>query len=363
MESNVVNPGVVNPADQSFGSGNPVTTNPSGQSFGSGVAIQLATPGATNPAGQSFGLGDVRQQPGPGPLPFPEQASALSVSGAGAANSLASLPIGAVPVKGPGDTFSPANLDYVPDGATRAAVTPAGAVAAAALGVAGVTAVTGQVGGSDFLASPTQGAALIVLANAGTTGTGAVVRSIAPTITTSLTCPLITGGTGVTSTLILRATSGVGAAGSDIIFQVGTNGSIEAMRISSSGNTGIGAMPTAASRLRVNTGTNRNLSVRSATLLSSGVDMLSTNDADNALAGMEIETSALLLRTPAVGFNIGGAPSAKVHIAAGSAAAGTAPIKLTAGPLMTVPEPGAIEENGTHLYWTDAGGTRRQLDN
>ena len=42
-------------------------------------------------------------------------------------------------------------------------------------------------------------------------------------------------GTGVTDKLILRATSGVGIAGADIIFQVGNNGATEAMRILNSG--------------------------------------------------------------------------------------------------------------------------------
>src|SRR3990167_2972435 len=53
------------------------------------------------------------------------------------------------------------------------------------------------------------------------------------------------GGTGTTDDLILRSTSGVGAAGADMIFQVGNNGATEAMRILNSGFVGIGtASPT-----------------------------------------------------------------------------------------------------------------------
>lgn len=48
------------------------------------------------------------------------------------------------------------------------------------------------------------------------------------------------GGTGTTDDLILRTTSGVGASGADMIFQVGNNGATEAMRILNSGNVGIG---------------------------------------------------------------------------------------------------------------------------
>lgn len=77
------------------------------------------------------------------------------------------------------------------------------------------------------------------------TGTGNVVRATSPTITTptittSITAPLLIGGTGTTSTLALRSTSGVGTTGADIIFQTGNNGATEAMRILNSGNVGIG---------------------------------------------------------------------------------------------------------------------------
>ncbi|MEK7638193.1 MAG: glycosyl hydrolase family 28-related protein, partial [Patescibacteria group bacterium] len=48
------------------------------------------------------------------------------------------------------------------------------------------------------------------------------------------------GGTTASSTLVLRPTSGVGATGADIIFQVGNNGAIEAARILNNGNVGIG---------------------------------------------------------------------------------------------------------------------------
>ena len=54
-------------------------------------------------------------------------------------------------------------------------------------------------------------------------------------------------------------------------------------------------------------------------------------------------------------------PTATVHIVAGSTAANSAPIKLTSGSLMTTPENGAIEYDGTHLYIT-IGGVRKQLD-
>jgi len=54
-------------------------------------------------------------------------------------------------------------------------------------------------------------------------------------------------------------------------------------------------------------------------------------------------------------------PTARLHIAAGTAGAGTAPLKLTAGPVNTTPEAGAIEFDGTNLYFTDSTNTRRTL--
>src|SRR3990167_3728113 len=88
----------------------------------------------------------------------------------------------------------------------------------------------------------TIGAANTILVSYGTE----VSWSAAATIGTSLTVPLVIGGTGTTSTLSLRSTSGVGAAGADIIFQVGNNGATEAMRILNSGNVGIGTTGPAA---------------------------------------------------------------------------------------------------------------------
>jgi hypothetical protein len=53
-----------------------------------------------------------------------------------------------------------------------------------------------------------------------------------------------------------------------------------------------------------------------------------------------------------VGLNVND-PTARLHLPAGSATEGTAPLKLTAGPLMAVQEDGAIEWDGLNLYRTD----------
>lgn len=75
--------------------------------------------------------------------------------------------------------------------------------------------------------------------------------SASPTLTTSLTTPLVIGGTAVSSTLSLRSTSGVGTSDA-IIFQVGSNGATEAMRITTGGLVGIGTnSPTAGSKVDI----------------------------------------------------------------------------------------------------------------
>ena len=52
-------------------------------------------------------------------------------------------------------------------------------------------------------------------------------------------------------------------------------------------------------------------------------------------------------------------PTATLHIRPGTTAAQSAPIKLNQGSIMTTPEAGALEYNGTNLYFTDNTGTRR----
>ena len=94
-----------------------------------------------------------------------------------------------------------------------------------------------------FLATPSS--ANLASAVTDETGSGALVFGTSPTIatptiTTSATVPLVIGGTGTTSTLTLRSTSGVGTTGADIIFQTGNNGATEVMRLQNGGNVGIG---------------------------------------------------------------------------------------------------------------------------
>jgi hypothetical protein len=55
------------------------------------------------------------------------------------------------------------------------------------------------------------------------------------------------------------------------------------------------------------------------------------------------------------------APTAVLHLKAGTATANTAPLKLTLGTNLTTPEAGAVEYDGTNLFYTDNTATRRTL--
>ncbi|MFZ4545870.1 MAG: hypothetical protein ACOYN4_00465 [Bacteroidales bacterium] len=56
-------------------------------------------------------------------------------------------------------------------------------------------------------------------------------------------------------------------------------------------------------------------------------------------------------------------PTAYLHLPASTAAADTASLKINPGVIATTPVSGNIESDGTHLYWTDSAGSRKQLDN
>ena len=54
-------------------------------------------------------------------------------------------------------------------------------------------------------------------------------------------------------------------------------------------------------------------------------------------------------------------PTANLQIGASDGTEHTAPIKLNAGTLLAVPEAGALEYDGTHLYFTTDDGTRHTI--
>jgi hypothetical protein len=108
--------------------------------------------------------------------------------------------------------------------AGQAVVAKIVAGAGVTLSSTGADTGTGDVTVSDTLAT---GAVGTVLAG------GAPSTYSANPAVTSITAPTVVGGTGTTSTLTLKPTSGAGTTGADVIVGVGTNGATEVMRVTS----------------------------------------------------------------------------------------------------------------------------------
>jgi len=70
-----------------------------------------------------------------------------------------------------------------------------------------------------------------------------------------------------------------------------------------------------------------------------------------------VGTSAYDEATNRLGIGVA-APTAALHLKAGTATASTAPLKLTDGTLLTTPEVGAVEQLAGRLYHTNADGVR-----
>ncbi|MDR3449498.1 MAG: tail fiber domain-containing protein [Alphaproteobacteria bacterium] len=87
--------------------------------------------------------------------------------------------------------------------------------------------------GTGIVQATAQGGANSIL----TANAGAPAWSAAPTIGTSVTTPLIVGGTSASSTLTLESTSGTGTSDA-IVFKTGSQA--ERMRVTSAGKVGIG---------------------------------------------------------------------------------------------------------------------------
>jgi hypothetical protein len=75
-------------------------------------------------------------------------------------------------------------------------------------------------------------------------------------------------------------------------------------------------------------------------------------------------SSSYNIQLAPAGGNIGvgtTSPTAVLHLKAGTASSNTSPLKFTSGVVLTTPEPGAVEYDGTNLYFTDSTNTRRTL--
>jgi len=149
-----------------------------------------------------------------------------------------------IPVTAGVNSISFGSTGLTPSTATEGIVTVAGTLVAASGGT-GQSSYT--IGDLLYASSST---ALSKLADVATGsvlisgGVGAAPSySNSPTLTTSLTTPLLIGGTTASSSLTLQSTSGVGTT-DKILFKVGNNGAVTAGTIGTTGNWGFGGNAT-----------------------------------------------------------------------------------------------------------------------
>jgi hypothetical protein len=113
---------------------------------------------------------------------------------------------------------------------------------------------------------------------------------------------------------------------------------------------GVG-LSTPAVPLHVRMGGDNNFALQGPVVLTTGVTLNSFNDAVNTGRPMEFRASQYLYSSGKVGYGVT-SPTALLHIAAGTATASTAPLKFTSGTNLTTAEAGAMEFNGTNLFFS-----------
>jgi len=149
--------------------------------------------------------------------------------------------------------------------------------------------------------------------SAGTFGTGAYV------IDTSLTNPLLIGGTSTKSTLTFRTSSGNSTTNSDFIWQTGNNGATERMRMLNAGNLIIGGTTLVNTNellsVQGSTNGNVNYAIRNATagtaarasaaIMSGGLGLyINALSTSYTTSGINVTGKATIL-TDMLGLNIG----------------------------------------------------------
>lgn len=247
---------------------------------------------------------------------------------------------------------------------------------------ANLTGVITSIGNATSIASQTG------------TGTKFVVDTsptiITPTITTSATIPLVIGGTLTTSPLTLRSTSGIGAAGADIIFQVGNNGATEAMRILNNGNVGIGTTTPSGllqvAQLTTGVGTVSNLA-GGTTVTGVGTQFTNTFKVGDTItipastgqtvaisaivSDTSMTTTAITAANSGVAYSLVGGNRFAVlgngNVGIGTTSPGTA-LAIGGTGQITVPD-GTVSapsysftsSTGTGLYWDSTNGTALRL--
>ncbi|MDB5119542.1 MAG: hypothetical protein JWN56_760 [Sphingobacteriales bacterium] len=170
---------------------------------------------------------------------------------------------------------------------------------------------------------------------------------------TDFTTASIIAGTGIT------LTPGAGTltiAGSGGVYSAGAGISLTGTMFSNNLTTGIAGGQSAIGGTGITDALNLQGTTANGTLTSPAVQIKVGNNGAT--------TAETILNNGNVGIGVT-APTATLELKAGTSTAGTAPLKINPGPLLTNPENGVIEFDGIHYYGsiTTAGVTTRyQLD-
>jgi hypothetical protein len=165
----------------------------------------------------------------------------------------------ATPASGGVSTITFGSTGLTPATATSGAVTVAGTLAVANGGT-GLTTTPANgaldIGnGTGFTRTTLTAGTNIAVTNG--SGSISIATSATPSFATSVTTPLVIGGTTASSSLTLQSTSGVGTTDS-ILFKVGNNGATTAMTVDTSGNLLVGTTTlTDGSRVVIRPATNQ----------------------------------------------------------------------------------------------------------
>jgi hypothetical protein len=170
----------------------------------------------------------------------------------------------------------------------------------------------GSTSGSGYtVATLTQGTNISI-----TNGTGSISIAVSgtPSFATSITTPIVYGGTAASSSLTLQSTSGVGTTDS-ILFKVGNNGATTAMTISTAGLVTANNFGSSSSAI---TGGSINGTTVGATTASTGA--FTTLSASSTVSGTGFST--YLASPPAIG-GTAAAAGAFTTLSASSTVSGT----------------------------------------
>lgn len=222
-------------------------------------------------------------------------------------------------------------------------------VAGSAAGAAGTAAA--KLGSGTLLATPEAGAIEYDGTNLYITGADGIRQTVA-LLGRAVTFTAAVTFQGTASALFDITGAPTNAAHSAMVYRAHTSGGTPAI--------GLGVL--LRFQADTNGGSNQNL----ATVTARWADVTdATRRAYMEFRLYNVAATPVPLRLDATNngsVSVGGAaPSARLELPAGAAAAGSGPLKLVAGVNLTTPEAGVLEYDGTNLYFTPTAGNRRTV--